>query len=668
MLLALVGNQNCGKTTLFNRLTGSKQYVGNFPGITVQKKEGKVLKLKDAILVDLPGIYSLSPYTPEEILCRDFLLNERPDAIINIIDATNIERNLYLTMQLLELNIPIVIALNMMDDIYAAGGKIDTESIEKKLHIPAVPISAKRNKGMDLLIERIKQLCVSGKVAMPNIISGEIEELYGQIHKIITNNNVRLKYPMKYSITKFIENDTEFLKHQKIRKSVLDQIESKVLILESTIKTDRFSALADMRYAFIEKICAGNVFLGNIAKTKEFSKKLDKIFTNRFLAIPIFLIIILIIFYFTFGGITQKLGYILTDLIDIASKKTDLYLKAAGLSPILNSLVIDGIFSGIGSVISFLPTILMLFFLLSILEGSGYFARIAYFMDAYFAKIGLSGKSIVPMLLGFGCSVPAIMATRTLIGEKERKITVFITPFMSCSAKLPIYTMFALAFFNERRVVVMASLYLIGILVGVASAKILSRLYRDKNEQSVFLLELPPYRIPTLKTVLMHMSEKAKDFLKRAFSIILIASIVIWILKSFDWNFNFIQDSRYSILAYIGALIAPVFIPLGFGNWIVCSSLLTGLAAKETIISTFSILLNCTKETLLVALSGLFTPVSAFSFLVFTLLYSPCIASIAVARRELNSVWLTIKMIFFQTSVAWVLSFITYRIGKIFFT
>lgn len=668
MLLALVGNQNCGKTTLFNRLTGSKQYVGNFPGITVQKKEGAMLKLKGAILVDLPGIYSLSPYTPEEILCRDFLLNEHPDVIVNIIDATNIERNLYLTMQLLELNIPIVIALNMMDDIYAAGGKIDTESIEKKLNIPVVPISAKRNKGMDILIEKIGQQSISGKAPSQKITVGALDELYDQIEKIITDSKLRLKYPIKYSITKFIEYDTEFLAHQKIRESVLDQIENKVLIFERTIKTDRFSALADMRYAFIEKICTGNIFLGNILKTKEFSKKLDKIFTSRFFAIPIFLIIILAIFYFTFGGITQKLGDILTDLIDLTSKKTDVFFESIGLSPLLNSLVIDGIFSGIGSVISFLPMILMLFFMLSILEGSGYFARIAYFMDAHFAKIGLSGKSIVPMLLGFGCSVPAIMATRTLIGEKDRKITVFITPFMSCSAKLPIYTMFAFAFFKEHRVVVMACLYLIGILVGIVSAKVLSRFYRGKNEHSVFLLELPPYRIPTFKTVLMHMSEKTKDFLKRAFSIILLASIAIWVLKSFDWNFNFINDSRYSILAYVGALIAPAFIPLGFGNWTVCASLLTGLAAKETIISTLSILLNCTKETLSAALAGLFTPLSAFSFLVFTLLYSPCVASIAVARRELGSVWLTIKMILFQTSVAWALSFIIYRIGKMFFT
>ncbi|MEZ4357712.1 MAG: ferrous iron transport protein B [Eubacteriales bacterium] len=667
MLLALVGNQNCGKTTLFNRLTGSKQYVGNFPGITVQKKEGRVLKLKDAILVDLPGIYSLLPYTPEEILCRDFLLNERPDVIINIIDATNIERNLYLTIQLLELDIPIVIALNMMDDIDAAGGKIDAESIEKKLDIPIVPISAKKNKGIDVLIEKVKQLSVSRKKPMPKIISREIEGLYKQIEEIITKNSIRLNYPKKYSITKLIEKDTEFLKHLEIRKGVLEQIEEKVLELENKIKMDRFCALADMRYRFIEKICSGNIFLGDVLKAKEFSKKLDKIFTSRYFAIPIFLIIILIIFYFTFGGITQKLGDILSGLITSISEKTDVFLNNIGLSVILNSLIVDGIISGIGSVVSFLPTILMLFFLLSILEGSGYFARIAYFMDAHFAKIGLSGKSIVPMLLGFGCSVPAIMATRTLIGEKDRKITVFIIPFMSCSAKLPVYTMFAAAFFSKNRIIVMASLYLIGILVGVLSAKILSKFYKDKSESSVFLLELPPYRIPTLRTVLTHMSEKTKDFLKRAFSIILLASIVIWLLKSFDWNFNFISDSRFSILSYIGILLVPVFIPLGFGDWRICAALLTGLAAKETVISTLSILLNCTKETLSTALMGLFTPLSAFSFLVFTLLYSPCVASIAVAKRELGSAWLTFKMILFQTSVAWGLSFIIYRIGKIFF-
>lgn len=665
-LFALIGNQNCGKTTLFNRLTGSNQHVGNFPGVTVEKKEGVIRKRKDCTVVDLPGIYSLSPYTSEEIVTRDFLIKDKPDAIINIVDATNIERNLYLTLQLMELDIPIIIALNMMDEVRESGNSIDVLALEEALSIPIVPISASKNEGVDELIERaVKVALKHQKPKRMDFCTGEVHKAVHSIMHLIEEKARSIGYTPRFAATKLIDDDEYIIHLLHLNEEEMDTIEHIISQMEKNVKMDRQAALADMRYNYIEKLCSKTVEKKHELKEKRRSEKIDRILTNKFFAIPIFLCIMFLIFWLTFGLIGPFLSDLLTMGIDAVVAALAGFLENIGVSYWMYSLVIDGICTGVGSVLSFLPTITLLFFFLSMLEDSGYMARVAFVMDKLLRKIGLSGRSFVPMLIGFGCSVPAIMATRTLASERDRKMTIILTPFMSCSAKLPIYAIFTAAFFPNHAAIVMITLYVTGIIVAILAGLLLKKTVFHGNPIP-FVMELPAYRFPTLKNCLLHMWDKAKGFIKKAFTIIFLAAIVIWFLQSFDWRFNWVQDSSQSMLASIGSFIAPLFIPLGFGDWRASTALITGLSAKETVVSTFAVLFGTNTNTALMSsLQTIFTPLSAFSFLCFTLLYMPCVAAWATGRKELGSTSTSILASVFQTGVAWVVAFLVFQVGSL---
>lgn len=667
---ALIGNQNSGKTTLFNQLTGSNQHVGNFPGVTVEKKEGLVRKHKDVSVVDLPGIYSLSPYTAEEVVTRDFALKQKPDGIINIVDATNIERNLYLTLQLTELQIPMVLALNMMDEVIANGNYIDIKKLSDGLGVPVVPISASKNDGIDELIAQSISTVKNNVKPQKTDFCRAGSVLHKAIHSIahiVEDHANEADIPTRFASTKLVEGDEPIAKTLKLHDNEKELISIIVDDMEKALGTYRDAALADMRYDFIENLCSECVHKKH-AQTKGQirSIKIDAVLTHKFFAIPIFLCIMFFVFWITFGVVGSALSDLFSTGIDYVTSLADTLLVNLNVSEWLRSLVIDGVFAGVGSVLSFMPTIVVLFFMLSILEDSGYMARVAFVMDKLLRKIGLSGRSFVPMLIGFGCSVPAIMATRTLSSERDRRLTILLIPFMSCSAKLPIYSVFTAAFFPEHGALVMICLYILGILMGILSALLLKNTL-FKGKPVPFVMELPSYRFPSAKSVSLHMWEKAKDFIVKAFTIIFFATIVIWLLQSFDLRFEMVDDSSQSILASIGKLIAPIFKPLGFGNWETVTALITGLTAKEAVVSTFAVLTGAGDSSSLVPiLSQMFSPLQAISFLVFTLLYMPCVAAMAAVKREMGSYKKAVAAMAYQTAFAWLCAFVIYSFGLLF--
>ena len=663
MIFALAGNQNCGKTTLFNQLTGSNQHVGNFPGVTVDQKTGDVRGQKDCQVVDLPGIYSIRPYTPEEIVTRDFILNQKPNGIINIVDATNIERNLYLTLQLMEMHIPMVLALNMMDEVSANGGTIDVRGMSKALGIPVVPISAVKNQGVEELIRTA--VATAKNRVYPTVYDfcspGPVHRCIHAVVHQIEDHAEKAGLPVRFAATKLIEDDEDIRSRLELDQNELELIEHSVQEMEAEHGMDRNAALADMRYDFIEGVCRTTVVKCRQSRERARSEAIDRLVTHKYLALPIFFGIMLLIFYLTFNVIGAFLSDLLAAGIDALTATVDAALTAYGLNPVVHSLVIDGVFAGVGSVLSFLPIIVVLFFFLSILEDTGYMARVAFFMDQLLRKIGLSGRSIVPMLIGFGCSVPAIMSARTLASERDRRMTILLTPFMSCSAKIPIYGVFSAAFFPDHAALVMIGLYLGGILVGILAAKILGATAFRGNPVP-FVMELPNYRFPSAKSVWQLCWDKAKDFLTRAFTIIFVATIIVWFLQTFDTRLNLVDDSSQSLLATVGAWIAPLFVPLGFGDWRVSTALITGFIAKESVISTLGILTGSGTAVTAAALGTLFTPVSAASFLTFTLLYTPCVAAISAVKRELNSGWRAAGVALSQCVIAWVAALVVYRL------
>ena len=662
MIFALAGNQNCGKTTLFNALTGSNQHVGNFPGVTVDRKSGEIRGVKNAAVVDLPGIYSLRPYTQEEIVSRDFILNEKPDGIINIVDATNIERNLYLTLQLLELRTPMVLALNMMDEVNANGGSIDVRKMSKALGIPVVPISAAKDEGVSELIDQAVQTVRAGTLPQVTDFCGADSPVHRCLHAVvhlIADHADRLHIPARFCAAKLIEGDEALAERLGLDQNEKELLEHCIVQMETEGGLDRNAALADMRYQFIEGVVRDSVVKCHESREHQRSLAADRILTGRHTALPVFFGVMLLVFYLTFDVIGAAFSALLDLGIDAVTDLTDRALTAYGINPVAHSLVIDGIFAGVGGVLSFLPVIVTLFFFLSILEDTGYMARVAFVMDKLLRKIGLSGRSIVPMLIGFGCSVPAIMATRTVSSDRDRKMTILLTPYMSCSAKIAIYAFFTDALFPRYKALVMMGLYLLGILVGILAALVMKgTAFRGKPVP--FVMELPNYRLPSLKNVGLLLWEKARDFLQRAFTVIFLAAIVIWFLQTFDTRLNVVTDNGASLLALVGRLLAPLFAPLGFGDWRCVTALISGFIAKESVVSTLQVLLGGA------ALSSLFPLRSAVSFLVFTLLYTPCVAAIATIRRELGSRWATLGVVVMQCTVAWVVSFLAYAVAGAF--
>ena len=667
MIFALVGNQNCGKTTLFNALTGSNQHVGNFPGVTVEQKSGEVKGVKNCSVVDLPGIYSLRPYTQEEIVSRDFIINQKPDCIINIIDATNIERNLYLTLQLLELRVPTVIALNMMDEVYANGGTVDVQQLSRLIGVPVVPISAVKGEGVSELIDRVVD--TARKKALPGVTDfcADDSPVHRCIHAVIhliQDHADRLGVSSRFCTAKLIEGDPELAGRLELDENERELLEHCIVQMESESGLDRNAALADMRYSFIEGVVSKTVVKCHESREHARSVRMDRVLTGKYTAIPTFLAIMFLIFYLTFNVIGSALSDWLSLGIDALTGLVDRGLTAYGINPVVHSLVIDGIFAGVGSVLSFLPIIVTLFFFLSILEDTGYMARVAFVMDRPLRKLGLSGRSFVPMLIGFGCSVPAIMATRTVSSDRDRKMTILLTPYMSCSAKIPIYAVFAAAFFPQNRGLAMICLYALGIVMGIIVALILkSTAFR--GQPVPFVMELPNYRMPSLKSVGLLLWEKAKDFLERAFTVIFMATVLIWFLQTFDTRLNVVADSADSLLALIGQLIAPVFRPLGFADWSMVTALISGFTAKEAVVSTLAVLLGTNVANLSSALGSVFNPITAVSFLVFTLLYTPCVAAVATIRRELGSAVKTIGVVIMQCSVAWLTAFVIYNVIRV---
>ncbi len=666
MIFALVGNQNCGKTTLFNALTGANQHVGNFPGVTVDQKMGEVRGEKNCTVVDLPGIYSLRPYTQEEIVSRNFILNNRPDGIINIIDATNIERNLYLTLQLLELRIPTVLAMNMMDEVRANGGTVDVSGLSRALGIPVVPIVAAKGEGVSELIDQA--VTVAKNKTLPGVYDfcDEGSPVHRCIHAVvhlIQDHADKLGISSRFCTAKLIEGDTDLADRLGLDQNEKELLEHCIVQMETETGLDRNAALADMRYSFIENVVAKTVVKCHESIEHRRSVQIDKVLTGKYTAIPVFLGIMLLIFYLTFNVIGAALSNWLSLGIDAVTSLVDRGLTAYGINPVVKGLVVDGVLSGVGSVLSFLPLIVTLFFFLSILEDTGYMARVAFVMDKLLRKIGLSGRSFVPMLIGFGCTVPAIMATRTVSSDRDRKMTILLTPYMSCSAKIPIYAVFCAAFF-ENSGLAMIALYVTGIAVGIIVALVLKGT-AFRGEPVPFVMELPNYRMPSAKSVGLLLWEKARDFLQRAFSIIFMATVLIWVLQSFDSRLNVVTDSANSLLALIGQFIAPIFKPLGFGDWRMVTALISGFTAKEAVVSTLSVLLGTSMADLGGALTALFTPLAAVSFLVFTLLYTPCVASIATIRRELDSGLKAFGVVVLQCTVAWLAAFIVYNVGAL---
>lgn len=658
LTFGLAGNQNCGKTTLFNQLTGSNQHVGNFPGVTVDRKDGPIRNQDHTLVTDLPGIYSMSPYTSEEIVSREFFLNDRPRGIINIVDATNIERNLYLTLQLIELDIPMVLALNMMDEVRENGGTIDINLLEDTLGIPVVPISAAKNEGIDELVEHAVHVARyrerPGRMDFCDAEGQDGGAMHRCIHSImhlIEDHAHKYKIPTRFAASKLVEGDKLVEEALHLDQNEREMIEHIISQMETESGMDRQAALANMRFTFIHKVCDATVVRPHESKEHIRSQKMDRILTGKYTAIPVFAAIMILIFYLTFGLIGKWLSDLLNLGIDAFTGWVDSLLTLAHVNEVVHSLVIDGIFTGVGSVLGFLPTIVTLFFFLSLLEDSGYMARVAFVMDKLLRKIGLSGRSFVPMIIGFGCSVPAIMATRTLPSERDRKMTVLLTPFMSCSAKMPIYAFFAAAFFPGKSALVMTILYFTGVVVGIGFAWILDHT-AFRGEPVPFVMELPNYRFPSAKSVGRLIWDKAKDFLTRAFTIIFLATIIIWFLQSFDTHLNIVTDSKDSILALVGSLLAPLFAPLGFGNWKISTALITGFMAKESVVSTLTIL----------SAVNILTPFTAAVFLVFTLLYTPCVAAIASVKRELGGKW-AVGVAITQCVIAWLVAFLVRIVG-----
>ena len=663
---ALAGNQNCGKTTLFNCLTGSNQHVGNFPGVTVDRKDGQIRNHPEATVTDLPGIYSLSPYTGEEVVSRQFILDSRPDAVIDIIDATNIERNLYLTLQLMELDRPMVIALNMMDEVTANGGTIDVNLLERELGVPVVPISAAKNEGIGELVEHAMHIARYGErpgridfcsSAADSPDGGALHRCIHGIANLIEDHAKAAAIPLRFAATKLVEGDALVIKALNLDQNELDAIEHIISQMEEESGSDRLCALADMRFTFIEDVCATCVVKPHESREHKRSVAIDRVLTGRFTAIPMFILIMGLVFWLTFGVIGAALQGLLEQLVSVVIGAADAGLTAFGTNPVVRSLVVNGVLTGVGSVLSFLPIIVVLFLLLSILEDSGYMARVAFVMDKILRHFGLSGRSFVPMLVGFGCSVPAIMSTRTLPSDHDRKMTVMLTPFMSCSAKLPVYGLLCAAFFPQATVPAMVSLYILGILVGMIVATILNHT-AFKGEPVPFIMELPNYRMPSAKTTLLLAWDKAKGFITKAFTIIFAASVVIWFLQTFDIRFNMVTDQSQSMLAGLGGLIAPVFAPLGFGDWRTSTALVCGLVAKESVISTLTVLLGSTSAA---ALSGMFTAPIAYVFLVFVLLYPPCVAAISTVRSELGGRYAA-AVFALQVTVAWIIAFVVHTV------
>ncbi len=660
---ALVGNQNCGKTTLFNQLTGSNQHVGNFPGVTVDRKTG-VLKLAPAAEVtDLPGIYSLSPYSSEEIVSREFILREKPTAVINIVDATNIERNLYLTMQLMELDVPMVLALNMMDELESNGGTININEMERLLKIPVVPISALKNQGVDELVAHTVHVAQHRETPPADDFcdkddhSGAVHRALHGIMHLIEDHAAQAQIPLRFAAAKLIEGDALVRQELQLDANECEMIEHIVKQMEDERGLDRAAAVADMRFLFIRRLCDQTVVKPHESKEHARSRKIDEFLTGRFTALPIFVAVMALIFWLTFDVVGAFFQDRLADGIDAITHWVDEGLTSLGVNEAIHSLVIDAVFNGVGSVLSFVPVIAVLFFFLSLLEDSGYMARIAFVMDKLLRKIGLSGRSIVPLLIGFGCTVPAVMSTRTLPSERDRRMTILLTPFMSCSAKMPIYAFFTAAFFPHQGAAVMATLYFGGILIGILAALVSGRLL-FRGEAVPFVMELPNYRLPGLVNVLRLMWDKAKDFLERAFTVIFIGTLLVWFLQTFDFRLNMVTDTADSMLAAAAGLIAPIFSPNGFGDWRISTALISGILAKESVVSTLSVLFGSTA-----ALHSLLTPLSAFSLLVFCLLYTPCLAAIAAVRRELGGRW-AIGMVAFQCTVAWLVSLLIFHAGR----
>ena len=659
---ALVGNQNCGKTTLFNQLTGAKQHVGNFPGVTVDRKSGAIRGYPNTEVTDLPGIYSMSPFSSEEIVSRNFVLQDKPTAIINIVDATNIERNLYLSMQLLEMGIPMVIALNMMDELVGNRGSIDVNTMEAMLGVPIIPISAAKNEGVDELIRHAVHVAKQQEPPLKQDFCDK-DDHGGAVHRcihavihLIEDHAALAGLPVRFAATKAIEGDALILQQLQLDRNEQEMLEHIVRQMETERGLDRSAAIADMRFDFIERLCAQTVIRPQESKERIRSEKIDRILTGRYTAIPCFIGIMVLVFYLTFNVIGGGLQKLLELGIDRLSALTDTALTQLHVNPVIHSLVIDGIFTGVGSVLSFLPIIVTLFFFLSLMEDSGYIARVAFVMDKLLRRIGLSGKSIVPMLIGFGCTVPAVMATRTLTSERDRKMTILLTPFMSCTAKLPIYSFFVSVFFPGKGGLIMSGLYLLGILVGIGAAF----LYKDtlfRGEPIPFVMELPNYRLPSVKNVGQLLWEKAKDFLQRAFSVILIATVVVWFLQSFDLQLNMVSDSADSILARISGILVPLFAPLGLGDWRICTALISGFMAKESVVSTLEVLFGGT-------IGSILSPLSAGSLLVFSLLYTPCVAAVASVRRELGGKWAA-GLALWQCLIAWVVAFVFHGIGAL---
>jgi len=665
MRFALAGNQNSGKTTLFNQLTGLNQHVGNFPGVTVEQKSGEIIGYRDTSIVDLPGVYSLSPYTNEEIVTRDFLLKQKPDGIINIVDATCIERSLYLTMQLIELQIPMVLALNFMEQLQANKGSIDIPQLSTALGIPVVPISPIKKQGLDELMEKaVEAVRTRKKPERIDFCSGPVHRSIHAIVHLIEDHAQNQGIPTRFAATKLVEGDEPMLNSLSLDENEIHMIEHAVDEMETEMHTDREAALVDMRYQFIDDVCKKCVVKPKESRESRRTDVIDSILTHKIWAFPSFLGIMLLVFWLTFGVIGNRLSDLMQIGLDNLSSIVDRALTAYGLNPIVHSLIINGIFTGVGAVLMFVPIIVVLFLFLSMLEDSGYMARIAYIMDKPLRKIGLSGRSFVPMLMGFGCTVPAVMATRTLSSERDKKMTILLTPFMSCSAKLPIYALFTAAFFPKYQALVMMALYVMGLVLGVLSGFIL-KMTIFRGAPIPFVMELPVYRFPSAKTTLLLMWEKAKDFIQRAFTVIFVATIIIWFLQSFDLKLNHVTDGVSSILASIGRLISGLFIPIGFSDWRVSTALITGFTAKEAVISTLAVLTGASIADIGSTLHTLFSPLSAASFLAFTLLYTPCVAAIATVRRELGSLKGTFFVILYQTGFAWLVAFCVYHIGRL---
>ncbi|MBQ3124485.1 MAG: ferrous iron transport protein B [Clostridia bacterium] len=659
LTFALAGNQNSGKTTLFNRLTGANQHVGNFPGVTVDRKSGRIRNKPNTEITDLPGIYSMSPYSSEEMVTRRFILDEKPDCIINIVDATNIERNLYLTMQLMELDVPVVLALNMMDEVRGNGGAVHINELEALLGIPVVPISAAKNEGIDELIghamhvARYREYPTDIDFCDKSANGGAVHRCLHGIMNLIGDHAETAKIPVRFAASKLVEGDEHILNALDLSENEKEMLEHIIVQMEKERGLDRVAAIADMRFSFITDVCRKTVIKPKESRERERSRRIDKLLTGKFTAIPMFILIMATVFWLTFNVIGAWLQGVLESGIELLVAQIDTLFEVWSVNGTIRSLVVDGVFAGVGSVLSFLPIIVVLFFFLSLLEDSGYMARVAFIMDKLLRRIGLSGRSIVPMLIGFGCTVPAVMSTRTLPSERDRKMTILLTPFMSCTAKLPIYAFFANAFFPDNSALVMIALYFIGIVVGVVTAFVLGKTV-FKGDAVPFVMELPNYRMPGLKNVMMLLWDKAKDFLERAFTVIFIASVVIWFLQTFDFRMNVVSDPENSILSTVAGIIAPVFAPLGFGNWRVCTALVAGFMAKESVVSTLSVL----------SAGSLVMPQFAvWALLVFCLLYTPCVAAIASVKRELGGRW-AVAVVVGQCAVAWVCAYITFIIAK----